>query len=96
MNEIKKLLDNSYNFKEYYKNKFVFIQKIMNIFEDIDYTKIKEDDLFDYIKITDITLNKIIEMNNNELLEKILEILIKLLKYFNLQNYHRYSLEIIE
>lgn len=96
MNKIKKLLDNRYDFKDDYKNKFLFIQAVMNTFESIDYTKIKEGDLFNYTKITDITLNKIIEINNIELLEKTLDILIKLLQYLNLKNYHRHSLEIIE
>lgn len=91
MDEIKKLLNNSYNFK----NKFLFVDRLIDMFKDIDYSKIKERDLFNYTEITDRTLNKIIEINNITFLEEMLDILIKLLEYFNSQNYHRYSLEII-
>jgi len=96
LNELKTLLDSSYDFSKDYDNKFTFIQAIVNRFKKIDFSEIKENELFDYTKIIDITLNKIIEINNSKFLEEILDILIKLLQYLNLKNYHRYSLEIIQ
>jgi len=96
LNEIKKLLDSNYNFKVDYENKFLFIKSIRDKFNSINYSEIEENNLFDYTEIIDIILNKVIQINNKEFSIDILDTLIQLLHYFNLNNYHRHSLKIIK
>lgn len=94
--QINRLLNNDYDFKQDYKNKFEYVKSAHSIFKNIDYTKIKKDDLFTYTEIIDSILFKVIEVNNPDLMNDLLVVFINILEHFNENDYYRYSLEVLE
>lgn len=93
---LNKLLSERYDFKENYTNKYLYICDLVKKLKEMDYKTIEKDDLYDFTKIINLSLFKVIEINQPKLMKEVIEYTITILEHFNVNNYERYTLEIIE
>lgn len=95
--EIQSFLAPTYDFKQHFTNKFEFTKALLNKVQKLSYSNINKQNLFDYTKILDQVLTKVVEINKEDLLKEFLIFLIKSLSHFsNAEEYNGYSRQIIK
>lgn len=95
--EIQSFLAPTYDFKQHFTNKFEFTKALLNKVQKLSYSNINKQNLFDYTKILDQVLTKVVEINKEDLLKEFLIFLIKSLSHFsNAEEYNGYSLQILK
>lgn len=89
-------LDENYDFKNQFSNKFEYINFLVEQLQNFDYKNLSNDDFIWFMKIIDKILTKIIEVNNDELVEIFLSYLVELSIFLNDNNLERWNLELLK
>lgn len=90
------MLDDSFDFKASYGNKYKYVQSLIEQLKAIEQESLPKDDLFEYMQIIDKILVGVVEVNDDKIIDEKLRFLVLQSIFFNDENIERYNLEILK
>lgn len=93
---INSILDDNFDFKTKFGNKYKYAQFLLEQLKAIELTGLPNDDLFEYMQIVDKILTRVVEVNNDAMIDEKLCFLVSQSIFFNHGNIERYNLEILK